>query len=63
MSLGPSEGSLALSWRVCFTLTRHPHPEVPISGYDGNWHLGRSEATRNCDVRSNLEPTGYGWST
>ncbi|XP_004440193.1 PREDICTED: nectin-2 isoform X2 [Ceratotherium simum simum] len=41
---------------------RYP-PEVSISGYDDNWYLGRSEATLNCDVRSNPEPTGYGWST
>ncbi|KAM6154738.1 nectin-2 isoform 1-T1 [Erethizon dorsatum] len=41
---------------------RYP-PEVSISGYDDNWYLGRSEATLNCDVRSNPEPTGYDWST
>ncbi|KAM5236747.1 nectin-2 isoform 2-T2 [Ctenodactylus gundi] len=41
---------------------RYP-PEVTISGYDDNWYLGRSEATLNCDVRSNPEPTGYDWST
>ncbi|XP_012589175.1 PREDICTED: nectin-2 isoform X2 [Condylura cristata] len=41
---------------------RYP-PEVSISGYDDNWYLGRNEATLNCDVRSNPEPTGYDWST
>ncbi|XP_054444562.1 nectin-2 isoform X3 [Pteronotus mesoamericanus] len=41
---------------------RYP-PEVSISGYDDNWYLGRSEATLNCDVRSNPEPTRYDWST
>ncbi|XP_069312940.1 nectin-2 isoform X2 [Eulemur rufifrons] len=41
---------------------RYP-PEVSISGYDDNWYLGRGEATLNCDVRSNPEPTGYDWST
>ncbi|XP_036914092.1 nectin-2 isoform X2 [Sturnira hondurensis] len=41
---------------------RYP-PEVSISGYDDNWYLGRSEATLNCDVHSNPEPTGYVWST
>ncbi|KAK1330096.1 hypothetical protein QTO34_010282 [Cnephaeus nilssonii] len=41
---------------------RYP-PEVSISGYDDNWYLGRSEATLNCDVRSNPEPTSYVWST
>ncbi|XP_011366279.1 nectin-2 isoform X1 [Pteropus medius] len=41
---------------------RYP-PEVSISGYDDNWYLGRSEATLNCDVHSNPEPTGYDWST
>ncbi|XP_014438461.1 nectin-2 [Tupaia chinensis] len=41
---------------------RYP-PEVSVSGYDDNWYLGRSEATLNCDVRSNPEPTGYDWST
>ncbi|XP_059522185.1 nectin-2 isoform X4 [Myotis daubentonii] len=41
---------------------RYP-PEVSISGYDDNWYLGRSEATLNCDVRSNPEPTGYVWTT
>ncbi|XP_014650544.1 PREDICTED: poliovirus receptor homolog [Ceratotherium simum simum] len=41
---------------------RYP-PEVSISGYDDNWYLGRSEATLNCDVRSNPAPTGYDWNT
>ncbi|XP_049756864.1 nectin-2 isoform X2 [Elephas maximus indicus] len=45
------------------TLTVRYAPEVSISGYDDNWYLGRSEATLNCDVRSNPEPTGYDWST
>ncbi|XP_054553214.1 nectin-2 isoform X2 [Talpa occidentalis] len=41
---------------------RYP-PEVSISGYDDNWYLGRNEATLNCEVRSNPEPTGFDWST
>nr|KAF6272584.1 nectin cell adhesion molecule 2 [Pipistrellus kuhlii] len=41
---------------------RYP-PEVSISGYDDNWYLGRSEASLNCDVRSNPQPTSYIWST
>lgn len=41
----------------------HYPPEVSISGYDGNWYLGQSEATLTCDVRSNPEPTDYEWST
>ncbi|KAM8791038.1 nectin-2 isoform 1-T1 [Rhynchonycteris naso] len=41
---------------------RYP-PEVSISGYDDNWYLGRSEATLNCDVNSNPEPTDHVWST
>ncbi|XP_054444361.1 poliovirus receptor [Pteronotus mesoamericanus] len=45
------------------TLSVSYPPEVSISGYDGNWYLGRSEATLNCDVRSNPEPTRYDWST
>nr|KAF6411092.1 nectin cell adhesion molecule 2 [Rousettus aegyptiacus] len=45
------------------TLSVHYPPEVSISGYDDNWYLGRSEATLNCDVHSNPEPTGYDWST
>ncbi|XP_016068126.1 PREDICTED: nectin-2 isoform X2 [Miniopterus natalensis] len=44
-------------------LSVHYPPEVSISGYDDNWYLGRSEATLNCDVRSNPDPTGYVWST
>ncbi|XP_008579680.1 PREDICTED: poliovirus receptor [Galeopterus variegatus] len=46
---------------VILTL-RYP-PEVSISGYDGNWYLGLSGATLNCDVYSNPEPTGYDWNT
>ncbi|XP_033700671.1 poliovirus receptor isoform X1 [Tursiops truncatus] len=38
-------------------------PEVSISGYDGNWYIGRSEASLHCDVRSKPEPTGYDWNT
>ncbi|KAK2500000.1 hypothetical protein MC885_004230 [Smutsia gigantea] len=45
-----------------FLSVRYP-PEVSISGYDDNWYLGRSEASLNCDARSNPEPTGYDWST
>ncbi|XP_036690162.1 poliovirus receptor isoform X1 [Balaenoptera musculus] len=45
------------------TLTVPYPPEVSISGYDGNWYVGRSEASLNCDVRSKPEPTGYNWNT
>lgn len=45
-----------------FLSVRYP-PEVSISGYDDNWYLGRSEASLNCDARSNPEPIGYDWST
>ncbi|XP_054938097.1 poliovirus receptor isoform X2 [Physeter macrocephalus] len=45
------------------TLTVPYPPEVSISGYDGNWYIGRSEASLNCDVRSKPEPTGYNWNT
>lgn len=45
------------------TLTVYYAPEVSISGYDGNWHLGQREATLSCDVRSNPEPIAYEWST
>ncbi|XP_024623888.1 poliovirus receptor isoform X1 [Neophocaena asiaeorientalis asiaeorientalis] len=38
-------------------------PEVSISGYDGNWYIGRSEASLHCDVRSKPEPTCYNWNT
>ncbi|XP_066874397.1 poliovirus receptor isoform X3 [Kogia breviceps] len=45
------------------TLTVPYPPEVSISGYDGNWYIGRSEASLHCDVRSKPEPTGYNWNT
>nr|XP_054106028.1 poliovirus receptor isoform X3 [Callithrix jacchus]XP_054106029.1 poliovirus receptor isoform X3 [Callithrix jacchus] len=44
-------------------LTVYYPPEVSISGYDGNWYLGQTEASLTCDARSNPEPTGYEWST
>ncbi|KAM5209969.1 poliovirus receptor isoform 2-T2 [Hipposideros larvatus] len=45
------------------TLTVHYPPEVSISGYDGNWYLGQSEANLSCDAYSNPEPTAYEWTT
>ncbi|XP_069313351.1 poliovirus receptor isoform X2 [Eulemur rufifrons] len=44
-------------------LTVYYAPEVNISGYDGNWYLGQSEASLTCNVRSNPAPAQYNWST
>ncbi|XP_015444854.1 poliovirus receptor isoform X4 [Pteropus alecto] len=55
--------SLEKPFLLPVTLTVLYPPEVSISGYDNNWYLGQSEATLNCDVRSNPEPTGYKWNT
>ncbi|XP_076987614.1 poliovirus receptor homolog isoform X2 [Tamandua tetradactyla] len=43
------------------TLAVQYPPEVSISGYSDNWYIGLSEATLNCDVRSNPKPTVYNW--
>nr|BAC41712.1 poliovirus receptor [Lemur catta] len=45
------------------SLTVYYPPEVNISGYDGNWYLGQSEASLTCNVRSNPAPVHYNWST
>ncbi|XP_032118598.1 poliovirus receptor isoform X1 [Sapajus apella] len=48
---------------LAVNLTVYYPPEVSISGYDGNWYLGQTEASLTCDAHSNPEPTGYEWST
>uniref|UniRef100_A0A2K5DG98 PVR cell adhesion molecule n=1 Tax=Aotus nancymaae TaxID=37293 RepID=A0A2K5DG98_AOTNA len=48
---------------LAVNLTVYYPPEVSISGYDGNWYLGQTDANLTCDAHSNPEPTGYEWST
>ncbi|XP_037676326.1 poliovirus receptor homolog isoform X3 [Choloepus didactylus] len=45
------------------TLTVLYPPEVSISGYNDNWYIGLSEATLNCDIRSNPKPMVCNWTT
>ncbi|GAB1291681.1 Poliovirus receptor [Apodemus speciosus] len=45
------------------TLSLPYPPEVSISGYDGNWHVGLTNVILTCEAHSKPVPTHYEWNT
>ncbi|KAM4699896.1 nectin-3 isoform 1-T1 [Discoglossus pictus] len=45
-----------------FTLDIQYAPEVSVTGYDGNWFLGRKNVQLKCNADSNPPPTEIKWS-
>ncbi|KAM8977252.1 nectin-3 [Pelodytes ibericus] len=48
--------------RYPFTLDIHYAPEVSITGYDGNWFVGRTNVHLKCNADANPPPTEVKWS-
>lgn len=49
--------------QLLVTLSLPYPPEVSISGYDGNWHVGLTNVVLTCEAHSKPAPTRYEWNT
>ncbi|XP_029433969.1 nectin-3 isoform X3 [Rhinatrema bivittatum] len=48
--------------RYPYLLDIHYEPEVSVTGYDGNWFVGRENVQLKCNADANPPPTEFTWT-
>ncbi|XP_066556030.1 nectin-3-like protein isoform X2 [Amia ocellicauda] len=54
--------ALETEFRIPYTLHVQYAPEIDITGYDGNWYIGRENVHLTCRADANPPPARYTWT-